>query len=275
MERILVRRAVGVEILRRGDRVVALSDGGPWRALSPQEHRLLVETERPQVFASLRSLGVTPDGIIRLYQARLISFNGRMRPPLATSPPTPIEIPRVAPSGLEEIDGIALVDVDLTTPLSQLLPAMERGVCVIPVLVAARPGDFTAGFERLADAGFRLMRLEPAPTVCDDDARALAHGYVDMLRAALRYAEVHPARFRISGLDGWLTRLTGIESPFVPPHPRCGRCALHAICRPDVDDCIEATAASCIYARTVLEEVLWLLIDSPELPALLAGQRAR
>lgn len=268
--RILARRADDVQVLRRGRRAVALSDAAGGIELSAVEQRLLVEMERPRIVDLAPTATHTPV-LKRLYEARLVALNGRLRPFCPPPDREGVPPPTIDAEQLTESSGTVFVRQSANDDLAPLVAASTRGVTAIPRIVVTDADGFFPAFDRLAKAGFRVMRVEPAPVETDEAALRLAHGYVDMIVRAAD-PSLHPkASFRLSGVDDWLARAGGTERPFSPPHPRCTRCPMHAICRPDLTR-VAAGSPSCAFSRFVAEAVVWMLADRPDLPRRLGGR---
>lgn len=249
---------------------MALSDAGGGIELSVAEQRLLVELEQPRP-VDLAPTAPHAEGLKRLYEARLLAINGRLRPLCPPSDAVQAPLPTVEVAQLAQTTGTVFVRLSLDDDLAPLVEAMARGVTAIPRVTVAEPDGFIAAFERLAAAGFRLMRIEPGPAGTDEAALRLAHGYADMIAHASDPTLFPKASFRLSGVDGWIERAFGAERPFSPPHPRCARCPVHAVCRPDLTR-VEMGSPACAFSRVVGDAVVWLLADRPHLPRRLGGR---
>ena len=295
-ERVLVKRAEGVHVFRRGLRAVGVSTFGPWCELSVEEQRLLVRAETPVsvgtlVRPPLRRADVM--GMVgRLFGARLLECNGVLRPHEGThfKPAAPIHT--ISPEACQQMiaSGGGAVDVaegagarvcfveaspdEIATVADLLVAAACVELTAVPVVRVGEPADFVRAFDVLAERGFRLFLVEPAPARGDDEAIALADGMLAMVDRGVEFARAHPARFLLPGVESWLVRMRGVNVPFGQLGPRCERCAVRGWCRPDLEWPLgheTAGSPACAYVRRVFDGLLWRVIDAPDLPMLLGG----
>jgi hypothetical protein len=237
VEPIVLSRAEGVEVLRRGSRAIAIGPRGTWMVLDPAEQRWLAALERPRRLDPRRAVESRA-----LFEAGLVRWNARLHPP-------PPRVPRSSPPTVS-VDalggwsaGAVLVALDPDHPLEPLIEAARRGVTAIPSVTVGRPEQFLSVFERLRGAGFRAIRLRPGPVESDDEALALAAG---LLALAAR----PDPRVCLSGLDEWLEGSARSERPW----GRCAACPVRALC----PSAVTPGTPQCAYARRVIEGLLWI-----------------